>query len=218
MKVLWLLGSMFFVTGLFYQHADGQTVQSDRWRGLVLDQSTPTDAKSILGTPSSDKPDRLFIQHINKWFRSDLRKKTLEKMAFKRVQGFDKVDLYFLEGKLVVIQLDPSEKIAPTALPRIYGVEFTPFISGIDESFSPRQFERNQGKVYPKTYPDSFSLVAVTPSSVVSAFVENIGLGSMMKQTMGITDTAGGGFPGKVGQIQLVSRTLENREGADLLK
>ncbi len=200
------------------QSAIQEAPRSDRWRGLVLDQSTPADAKRVLGDAASDKPDRLFISHVNKWFQPGLNKKSLRKIAFGRVEGFDKVDLYFREGKLVVIQLDPHEKIAPTALPRIYGIEFAPFVSGLDEAFNPRQFERNQGKVYPKTFPDFYSLVAVSPASVVAAYVANTGFGSMMKQGLGVTDTAGGGFPGTVHHIQLISRTLENRQGADLLK
>jgi hypothetical protein len=200
------------------QAANEEGPRPDRWRGLVLDQSTPTDARNILGDPASDRPDRLFIYHVNKWFQPGLNKKNLRKIAFKGVEGFDKVDLYFREDKLVVIQLDPYQKIAPTALSNIYGTQFNPFVSGFEEAMSPQQFERNQGKVYPKTFPDSYSLVGLSSSSVIAAIVENSGFGSILKQGLGVRDTAGAGFPGTVRQIQLISRTLENRQGADLLK
>ena len=127
------------------------------------------------------------------------------------------MDLYFLKDKLVVIQLDPHAKIAPTALPKAYGVEFNPIVSGIDEAMSPQLFERNQGKVYPKTYPTSYSLVGAAPKSIINALIDNA-VGSAMKSVFGVRDTAGGGFPGTVHNIQLLSRTLENRQGADLLK
>ena len=208
--------SLFLV--LFAVGASAQEgPRPDRWRGLVLDEATPEDAGHALGKAASDKEDRLFIRNIDKWFVKGLNKKALRKMQFKEVQGFDKAELYFLDGKLVVLQLDFKKEIAPNALANIYGIEFRPYVSGFDESASPRDYERNSGRVYPKTYPLIYNMVAVSERAIVSADVHNSGAGFYFRQSMGAHDDAGG-FPGKVRQIQMISRRLENHEGADLLK
>lgn len=193
--------------------------QPDRWRGLILDHAGPKDAVAMFGEAESDKPDRLFIYQVNKWFQPGLNKKNLRKQSFRKVDGFDRVDLYYKDDRLVVIQIDfAKQPPPPTALQNIYGLEFVPYVSGLDEGWFPNDYERHKGRVYPKIYPDVYGLVAVAPRSVVSALVSNLGLGSMLKQSMGVRDIAGGGFPGKIHMIQLISRTLENRSGEDLLK
>lgn len=191
--------------------------QPHRWRGLVLDEASPGDAIRILGKPVSDKPDRLFVQNIDRWFVKGLNKKTLRKMQFKGVEGFDKADLYFVDDKLAVIQLDFKKEIAPNALANIYGLEFRPYVSGFDESASPRDYEQHAGRVYPKSYPIFYNMVAVSERAILSADVHNSGVGSVLRKSAGIKDGEGG-LPGKVSKIQLISRRLENREGADNLK
>jgi hypothetical protein len=44
----------------------------------------------------------------------------------------------------------------------------------------------------------------------------NNSFGSIMRQGVGARDT--GDFPGKAARIQIISRRLENRDGADVLK
>ncbi len=172
----------------------------------------------MFGEPESDKPDRLFIYRVDKWFQPGLNKKVLQKQSFRKIESSDRVDLYYKADKLVVIQIDFAKQPPPTALQDIYGLEFVPYVGGLDEGWLPNDYERHKGRVYPKTYPDSYVLVAVAPSSVVPALIDNVGFGSMLKQSMGVRDVAGGGFPGKVRMIQLLSRTLESRSGEDLLK
>ena len=95
----------------------------------------------------------------------------------------------------------------------------TPQIIGsLDIVRSPRDYERNQGKVYPKTYPTVYHMVAVSEHSFVTAMVGNVPsfLGALARSS-GIPDKLGS-FSGKVDFIALFSRTLENREGADVLK
>lgn len=191
--------------------------QPDRWRGLVLDQATPEDAIRVLGQPESDKPDRLFIEGIGRWFRPGLNKKALRKLRFKKPAGLDSADLYFEGGKLAVIQLDFEKEITPTALANSYGLEFRPIISGFQEAGSPAHYERHKGQVYPKRFPDHYVIVATVPASILAANVGNMG-GALKAMIVTGADTAGGGFPGRVRSLQLISRRLENREGTDVLK
>jgi hypothetical protein len=184
---------------------------------LVLDQSSEDQAIQVLGKPAADKLDGVAVRPIQRWFRPDLGKKIFRDLSFAEVQGFSHVDLFFLDGKLAVIQLQVKADVRPTALKNIYGLEFQPMMSGFEESMG--VVERNQGKAYPKSFPMQYHVVAVASTAVVNAAVINSGAGYALRQTLGSgIDTAGGGFPGKVETIQLISRRLENRTGEDLLK
>lgn len=55
---------LFILTGV----AQGQgKPMPDRWRGLVIDESTPEDAIRILGQPQSDKLSDLPVRRLNNW-------------------------------------------------------------------------------------------------------------------------------------------------------
>ncbi len=212
-----ILGSSFLVPVVLMAMQAEDRPNPDRWRGLVVGESTFANCTDVLGKASEDKPDRLFLHPVDKWFVPGLNGKVLRKASYRGVPGFKRVDLYFRSERLVVIQLAPEETIQPSALPGIYGVEFRPFVSGFLEGMS-GDIERHKGEAYPRTYPSEYSLVASTPKAVLKANVSNSGIGAIMRKSMGAVDTAGGGFPGKVVLIQLISRQLENRAGSDLLK
>jgi hypothetical protein len=114
--------------------------------------------------------------------------------------------------------LDVKKGISPAGLSNIYGVQFQPMINAVDIAFRPQDFERNQGKVYPKTFPTVYHMVAVSEHSFVAAMISNVpSFGGALARSMGIPDQPGT-LPGRVEFIQLVSRTLENKDGADVLK
>jgi len=191
----------------------------DQWHGLTLDVSTPADAAAALGETSTDKPDKLSVLYIGKWFDKEVQSKpVLRRMEFKSVDGFRMVEAYFRGDKLVALLLSFKDGINPTALKNIYGIDFDPYIGGFAEAARPQDFERHEGKVYPKTYPTIYSLAAVAEKSVIWAGVRNDGFSAILKDSLGARDTAGGGFPGKVTAVMLISRTLEDHKGADLLK
>lgn len=99
-------------------------------------------------------------------------------------------------------------------------IEFVPKISDIEQGFYPGSFERHKGQVYPKDYPVTYYLIALSEKSYVSALVENSVVGSVFlgnrRSKLGDQDT--GGFPGRVKILQLISRKLESQAGVDLLK
>jgi len=195
--------------------ADGP--RPDAWHNLTLNITTPSQASQELGTPVSDKPDRLFIHRISRWFESGLNHKNLRKQVFKAVEGFSDVALYYKEDKLVVIQLSLSKGIEPTALKNIYGIEFQLFTGGMEAAI-PAGYTLDGNKVQAKNYPSEYSLVAIAERSVISASVNNSGFGTILRQSAGVPDVYGSGFPGKVKMVQLISRTLESRAGGELLK
>lgn len=82
----------------------------------------------------------------------------------------------------------------------------------------PEKFERNQDKDYATKYPTVYNLVAKSEKTFIVALVTNNSFGSILKDvTVGARDKEGA-FPGKVAFVEILSRTLENRDGADVLK
>lgn len=187
----------------------------EQWRGLVLGQSTPADAIQVLGEPVKDGSCKLFLRQIEKWFSADIRK-SLRCQVYKQVDGFDKASLFYHQDCLMVIELDFDDQIDPNGLHNIYSVQFAPYVGRLELS-DRRNFERHAGQVYPIHYPIEYSLVAVAPESILRAHVQYVGIGSVLTKTARIPDSTAR-FPGKVGLLQLISRKMENRDGADLLK
>lgn len=194
---------------------DADKVQPDRWRGLILDQSTPEDAIKVLGKPISDKNDKFKPYPLDK--RISTKGKTFRFLTFKKLNGVDEALLVFTDNKLVAISLKLREKIPAASLPNIYDVKFEPKISAVDQAFHPRDYEQNQGKLYPSNYPATYFLIAITERSFVSVFIDNSSMSSvLLGSSRG--STGDGAFPGTTNVVQLISRSLETHEGADVLK
>ena len=87
-----------------------------------------------------------------------------------------------------------------------------------DLALRPRDFERREGKVHPRTYPTIYHLASVSERSFVVAMIGNVPsfFGALAKGA-GVEDKPGS-FPGRTMLVQPVSRALENRGGADVLK
>jgi hypothetical protein len=84
--------------------------EPDRWRGLIIDESTPEQAISKLGKPS--KPG-LAIKATLKAARK--RGANVQAFNWDNVEGFRDVNLYFLDGKLALIYLEKPVTPIPTA-------------------------------------------------------------------------------------------------------
>jgi hypothetical protein len=189
----------------------------DRWRGLVIDEATPEDAIKALGQPSSRKTDQVrgfFVD--NKWISRKRDEKVFDVLQFKNAEGVKIAALTFLDGKLAIIYVGLKTEPEAAALSGIYGVNFMPRISGVDLAIAPQDYERREGRVYPKTYPSVYYLVSVTEKVFVGGLVSNASMGAALRGSMGIPDA--GAMPGKVVAVQMISRRLENKDGADALK
>jgi hypothetical protein len=77
----------------------------------------------------------------------------------------------------------------------------------------PGNFGRETGRA--RAFPLFYYLYAKPPKTFILASVHNGGLGAMLG-AKSINDDIG--FPGEVQQLQIISRTLENRDGVDILK
>lgn len=196
--------------------------QPDRWKGLVLDECTPEDAIKTLGTPFKDQANQQLkaFGNVSRWIAKRQKDKIFRTLEYKfgKDEGVQKAVLYFEDGKLVRIMLDlKAGEISPNALGRLYGIELAPMVGAMDIAMSPKDYERNQGKVYTKSFPTVYYLVGVSEKSFISGMVSNVSFGSVLAKSMGVGDQPGN-FPGKVEYIDLISRKLEDRDGADILK
>jgi hypothetical protein len=66
-----------------------------------------------------------------------------------------------------------------------------------------------------QSYPILYYLYAKAPETFLLADVSNNSLGSVLG-SKAVND--GIGYPGKVFRLQIISRTLENRDGVEILK
>ena len=212
-SALVLFLALTFCISAFAQEQDKP--MPNRWHGLVIDQSTPEDAIKALGQPVSDKTESFRPYPFEK--RISTKGKTFRHLKFKEIKGLDSAHLVFTDNKLVFISLDFKDKIPAAAIQNNYGIEFEPKISSMEVSMHPGNYERHEGKLYPKNYPAGYFLQGETPEVWIGAAIDNSSFGAlMMGSSRGSTGT--GAFPGKAAMVMILSRSLENREGADVLK
>jgi len=189
--------------------------QPDRWRGLVIDESKPENAIAILGKPKTDKPsDRWHLMNY-KWFTKDAGK-NLRTLHYENVEGFPDVKLKFdANSRLVLIHLEPKKLTAQAFISSYSDVEFR---FG-NEVMSPADFKSPRDNSGKPTRLDAFyELVGLTDKVCIFAGVGNA-TGSVMSGMFGGTARQSGrSTPGDVKMIQMISRTLENRDGHELLK
>src|SRR5262245_56054850 len=98
--------------------ATAQSAQPDRWKGLTLSETTHAQAIAILGQPKESKPRRIRIQKIGDWLSKDI-KQDLPCLRWENVEGMKIVDAYFLDGKLVALDLWLKAEVRASALESI---------------------------------------------------------------------------------------------------
>jgi hypothetical protein len=163
----------------------------DRWRGLVIDKSTPEDAIARLGQPTKDSQSAPRTYPLNKRVRIDHNMKEVRRLAYEKLEGVSKANLYFKDGTLLIIELELKPGLPATTFPHVYGIDFWPKVSNMQLSLEPGEFERNEGRIYPKNYPLTYHLIGQTDTVYVSAWVD---------------------------KIQIISRRYEKTVGVDALK
>ena len=185
--------------------------QTDRWRGLILNESSPEDAIRILGQPKTDEVRPFFNTPVDNWLTQRRTEKIFRALIFKKVKGVDQVSLAFLEGKLVMIALKLKRLIVPDALPDVYAISFIPVTKASQLAPRPQDFTGKQEKRVRRTfYPDVYNLIGVSERSLI------IGMVSVPRIVTGGPDAEDFDnhkhWPGNVGFILLISRTLEKAD------
>ncbi|MBP7865719.1 MAG: hypothetical protein KA419_07185 [Acidobacteria bacterium] len=194
----------------------------DRWRGMVLDESTKQDVLKAFGEPKKREMNKITRTPIDRILIPEHNKKIFEYWTYepkgdKQLRNF--VFCFFKEKlALISIGFHSKQGLNPNVLPTTYGLEFWPEIPGIAQALMPTKMERDGGRIYPQTYPSIYWLVAKAERSYVMAGVNNFSW--VPKSAFNITDSAMS-FPGEVWAVVLMSRTLEAASqpgAADVLK
>src|SRR5207253_9593018 len=86
--------------------AQANVPRADGFRGLILNQTTAEDAIRILGPPAADKIDRLNVSKLSKWLKAKHTEKIFRQLTFKNIGDFSRIELSFLENKLMAIELE----------------------------------------------------------------------------------------------------------------
>lgn len=215
MKIL--ISTIFVLFLTFSCFAQSDRPQANEWRGMRLDESAAADVLQKFGAPVSDKIGARFYVIKSKWLTSALKNKKWRVIHYENIDDFKDIKFIFDEtDKLRIIHLEPKGLTAQ-AFSGAYEADMKPYFSGIDEAAAPRDFERNQGKVYAKTYPSLYYIGGKNDKAYVFGEIGNSGFGSILKQASGTRDGEGN-YPGKVLIVQLISRRLENRDNVDMLK
>lgn len=193
----------------------GFSQQPDRWHGLIIDESTPEQAAAVLGPPNGDKVDRIFIMNP-KWLTKDAGR-SLRILKYENVEGFSHVRLGFdKNSKLVLIHIEPKKIAAQAFIGSYDGLSFR----FANEVMSPSDLESPRDNLEkPQNLGSSYVLVAANKKVFVFGGVGNA-TGSVMSGLFGNATSrqSGRSVPGNVQVIQLVSRTLENKDNVDILK
>lgn len=214
MKILFSVTFILFACVMVF----GQKAQTNQWRGLILDEATPEKAIEILGKPKTDKENQAYRPlKFNEWF--DVKKKDFRILHYEdvsQIEGFKDVKLIFRDNKLVAIWLEPK-KLEANTLEMAYDAEFRYLSDKTAESMNPRDFERNQGRSYPKSFPTVYFVMNKNDSAYAFAMVANNSFGSILGKSMGVND-ASESLPGNVAIINLISKSLESKAGVNLLK
>lgn len=187
----------------------------NEWKGLVLDQSTPDKAIEILGKPKTDKADDLLIIQP-KWVSKDTRKKNWRVLHYESVEGFGDVKLGFnSDSKLVLIHLEPKKLQAQAFASAYEDIQFR----FADEVLSPADFKSPPNDEKTKSLGVYYVLIGLNTDAFVFGGVANV-YGNVASTMFGgaAARKSGRSIAGDVKTIQLVSRTLENKDGVDLLK
>lgn len=210
MRIIWI-AALCALTVL--GQSDGP--KPDRWHGLVLNETTQAQAIEILGQPKESKPRKLRAMKIGDWL-SKTAKEDMPSLHWEKIEGMNNVDAFFLNNKLVALQLDLKTEVRASTLETIYGVEFVHLISNAGRELAgPGAYQRDRGQTYSNKAETAYNVGAKTERAFVVAFCLT-GFGEGLKQAYGAgTDIT---RPGRVRVLQFISRELENRDGASALK
>jgi hypothetical protein len=207
----------FAVTGM--AQGDAAATASDDERGFVLDQSTPEEAISALGQPSNNRLDKLNVQTIEKWIAPKRKEKIFRVLTFKEAQGYAKIEMTYLEGKLVMIHYVLKTRLPVEILPRAYGIAFRPLTNELEDSVRPENYYQLRDNVQVANYPSYYYMLGVARQSFISARIFNSGAepnvaagGQITRRARNVPDQRIGFNqpPGKITEIQIISRQLQS--------
>lgn len=194
----------------------------DRWRNAIIDETTPTEAITLFGKPHKELIGPISSYPIDALLTNKRKEKIYKIIQFKKLAGVDSAFFTFQDDKLVKIDLmlSKEKQFSPQGLASTYELSFEPVFDALSEAFGSAwgDMKRDQGKVYARTFPTVYNMVAKSEKTFINATVGNVpSFGRAFGDVMGIPNQAGT-LPGKVYAVSIISLRLENKDGAEVLK
>lgn len=220
MRKIILITLLFLLSASAFGQTDKASINS--WRGLVIDQTTFDQAVAVLGKPVKDKPNETLTPiFYSKWFGNKMPKGFRE-ATFKNIEGLDSVVLSFKDDKLVVIEMDMKKDLSAAALTDAYDTRFYPLVGNFAGGITPNDLANNDREIiFPERFPAAYYLASANDKTIGFALA-SMGFAETFAATLstprGQRPGLSGTMPGIVRKIQLISRSLENKKGVNLLK
>lgn len=189
-------------------------------RNLKLDESTVDDAIKILGKPKSDTVDVFGVGGKNGIFETSIEplfltknEKVFRKLVYKKKGGTDDITLRFYKGKLfqIIIDYDIGRKIntfPANELGAKYGIDFV-ILQGVTKDSKITDFEGQKENSLPKVYGVLYTILSVQKDKIYFVRVDNNNSKGFWKNIAGRATKEM--FPGLVGELHLISRSLEKK-------
>ncbi|HEX8282608.1 MAG TPA: hypothetical protein VF588_04605 [Pyrinomonadaceae bacterium] len=192
--------------------------EAESARGLVLEQTTPAEAAKFFGAPVRDEVGKLKVLKIGRWLTPKVGEKAFRVQTFERVGDLEKIELAFLDDRLVSIHFSMKKRLPAGRLAGTYRVAFTPVTGELREDWGPDDYARKGSGVEVASYPATYHLLAVSKESFIAARVFNggsdpeVGYGGVVgKRRNGPREMRTAAEPpaGAVTEVQILSRRLE---------
>lgn len=171
--------------------SDGDA-RPDAFRGVILDKTTVEGAIDLLGPPAEDRVDKLDVSKLGKWLDPKHREKIFRRLTFRKVGDFKSVRLSFLDGKLVMIDIEYPRSFKLETLRALFDVDFIPIGFNSELPDEPGQYP-NPYLPYPYTH--SYGAVNISRRAFIWA--------NFTSSTVGV--------PTGIERTRQISRALEKR-------
>jgi hypothetical protein len=173
----------------------GNAPRPDGFRGLILNQTSSEDAIRVLGQPAADKVDKLDVSKLAKWLDPKFKEKIFRQLSSKNVGDFSRIQLSFLENKLVMIELEFKKNIAPEHLDNIFGLEFAVIGAQSGPSDLPNEPGRYPARFIPEYYPFTYNKIGISEKTFILADCS----------------TGDAARPGRIDRTRQISRVLQKK-------
>ena len=164
----------------------------DGFRGVILDKTTVERAIDILGQPAEDKVDSLDVSKLGKWLDPKHREKIFRRLTFRKVGDFKSVRLSFLDGKLVMIDVEYGRSFKLENFAALFDVDLIPIRGDSELPDEPGQYPR-PNPYYPS--PHSYTSLNISKRAFIWA--------NFSASTLGVTTA--------IKRTRQISRALEKR-------
>jgi hypothetical protein len=204
MKALVSALVLLFVTGSLAAQQSGPSYISE----LSFLESSRSDVISLLGPKHKSTAGEIQKKDASGGTAAEKLKTSI--LQYKNIRGWNRIDVTFLEDKLVEIQYWPKNKSMRAAeLPKALSVDFVS-VGGFSEKVPISAFEGQKDPLVPKVYGPIYFMVTVQPSHSTVALINNGSLKAIFKDAARSPTVEM--YPGFVENIRMTSRSIDRRK------